>query len=237
MANVRSDMSLTVLRTSSILLLVLIGACSKGGSSTTQAAPELAAAVGPYAAEFPGFDMTAVAKKLQGTWVFKGSMDEPTVWSIVGTKVTQVELDGKVTEGTLEISSPCTVTMRHGDSGQPFGYAFAGDTVHLGMGDSGAIVGKTTYACAYPSLFRRTGDACELQAGNKSEKGKLSYMWEKAECTVDAKSFSGKDTFGRTATFEIAGTALYDEQMKSSVASKVANLDAGKAKQAELAKK
>ncbi|MDB4962596.1 MAG: hypothetical protein JWP01_2595 [Myxococcales bacterium] len=235
-ATVRWDMS-RIVKTSSTLVLVLAAACSNSGTSA-QAAPELAAAAGPYAAEFPGFDATAIAKKLQGTWVFKGSMDQPTVWSIEGTKVTQVEADGKTKSGTLEISSPCIVTMRMADDGgQPFSYTFAGDTLHLGMGDAGAIVGKTTYACAYPSLFRTTGDTCEIQAGNQSKRGKLSYLWEKTECTVDATSFSGKDQFDRTAKLQIAGTALYDEQLKTSVATKVADLAAGKAKQAELATK
>src|SRR5690606_23397688 len=38
-----------------------------------QSAPELATAAGVYAAEYPVFDMTAAAKKLQGTWVFQGN--------------------------------------------------------------------------------------------------------------------------------------------------------------------
>lgn len=216
-------------------IILLFGACSK---SASQAAPELAAAAGPYAAEFPGFDMTAVAKKLQGTWVFKGNMDEPTVWSIEGTKVTEIDGDGKTTTGTLEVESPCHVSVKQADgSGHGFGYVFDGNNLHIGLGNAGAVVGKTTYVCDFPTLLRKTGDTCERQEGNKSENGKLSYMWEKTDCALDAKSFSAKDLFGHDVKLEVAGSSLWDDQMKTSTATKVASLDEGKAKQKELAKK
>jgi len=217
------------------LLLLLVAGCSK---SKSQAAPELAAAAGPYAAEFPGFDMTATAKKLQGTWVFKGNSDEPYVWSIEGTKVTEIDGQGKILSGTLEVESPCTISMKLPDgSGHPYGFTFDNDTLHIGLGDSGAVVGKTTYVCAYPTLLRKTGDTCERQEGNQSDKGKLSYMWKKVDCALDAKSFAAKDLFDHDVKLEVSGAALWDSQMKSSTATKVASLDAGKAKQAELAKK
>ncbi len=82
-----------------------------------------------------------------------------------------------------------------------------------------------------------TGDKCEIQEGNRSERGKLSYMWAKADCKLDAKTFTAKDSFGHDVKFEVVGTALFDEQMKTSIGTKVADLAAGKAKQAELAAK
>ena len=218
------------------LLVLVVAGCSK--KSAPQAAPELAAAVGPYAAEFPGYDMTATAKKLQGAWVFKGNMDEPYVWSIEGTKVTEIDGDGKTTTGTLEIESPCTISMQLPDgSGHPYGFVFDGNTLHIGLGDSGAVVGKTTYVCAYPTLMRKTGDTCERQEGNESKAGKLSYMWKKVDCALDAKSFAAKDTFEHDVKLDVSGSALWDSQMKESTATKVASLEAAKAKQAELAKK
>jgi hypothetical protein len=218
-----------------IATILVLAACSKGGG-TKQANPELAAAAGPYAAEFSGFDSTAIAKKLQGTWVFRGGYDEWAVWSIEGTKVTEVDAKGTTTSGTLEVSSPCVIDMKLADgSGHPFGYVFAGDALHLGLGDSGAVVGATTYVCPFPSFLRMTGDSCEIQSGNQSENGKLSFLWEKTECRLDSKSFTAKDSFGHDVKFEVSGTALFDEQMKKSIAIKVADLAAGKAKQAELA--
>lgn len=217
------------------LLLVLAAGCSK---SASQAAPELAAAAGPYNAEYAGYDVTATAKKLQGTWVFKGNYDKPFVWSIEGTKVTEIDDEGKTTTGTLEIESPCHMSLKLADGGgHPYGFTFDGDTLHIGLGHSGAVVGKTTYVCAYPSLLRKTGDTCESVEGNESNKGKLSYIWKKVDCKVDAKSFSAKDMFDRDVSLDVSGAALWDAQMKDSIATKVASLDAGKAKQAELAKK
>ncbi|MFN0253898.1 MAG: hypothetical protein ACKV2T_43945 [Kofleriaceae bacterium] len=71
----------------------------------------------------------------------------------------------------------------------------------------------------------------------RSKGGKLSYLWEKVDCTTDATKFAAKNQFDRDVTLEIAGTTLYDDQMKNSVATKVADIAAGKAKQAEIAKK
>lgn len=49
------------------------------------------------------------------------------------------------------------------------------------------------------------------------------------------ETFTAKDSFGHDVKLEVSGTALFDEQMKESTGTKVADLAAGKAKQAELA--
>ncbi len=170
--------------------------------------------------------------------MFKGSYDKPFIWQIEGTKVTELDSDGKSTAGALEISSPCVVTLlTGGGGGHSYPFTFVGDALHLGLGDSGAIVGNTTYACAYPSLFRKTGDKCEIQDGNKSdEKGKLSYMWKTTDCKVDATSFAAKDLFNHDVKLTISNQALFDKNLQGNVATRFASLDEAKAKQAALAK-
>jgi hypothetical protein len=244
------DFSMT--RQGSVLALFIAAACSRSDENRAEstktveptpvappakAAPELAAADSPFAEDFPGFDATAVAKKLQGTWVFAGNGDVPTVWAIEGTKVTRVKADGTSTSGALEITSPCVARMRLPDGGEPYGFVFEGDTLHLGLGTSGAIVGATTYVCAYPSLIRKTGETCEIVEGDESKGGKLAHIWAATSCTADASKFTTKDRFNNDVALQIAGTALFDDQMKQNVATKVADLEAGKAKLAELTKK
>lgn len=245
-------MDLSLNRWAPLLALLVAAACSKGGETKAEstksvepappappakAAPELAAAESPFADDFPGFDATAAAKKLQGTWVFAGNGDAPTVWSIEGTKVTRVKADGTSTSGDLQIMSPCIARMKLPDGGESYGFAFEGDTLHLGLGNVGTIVGATTYVCAYPSLIRKTGETCEVVKGDESKGGKLAHVWAPTTCTVDATKFSSKDRFNSDVALEIAGTALFDKQMKESVATKVSDIEAGKAKLAELTKK
>lgn len=241
-----------------VLIAALAAACSRSrdtaaegaGSGTAPAGgpsappgergpafPELAAVAGPFAAEFPEFDATVVAHALQGTWVFEGNMNRPTVWSVEGTKVTQVTADGETLAGDLVFRDPCTVSLELPDGGDTYVYAFLGGALHLGLGSSGVVVGETLYACPYPSLVRKSGDTCELVTGDVDDGGTRSHTWKATPCTADATTFTATDRFDRELALHIDGRALFDDQLKGSPAIEVADLAAGKAKQAELTRR
>jgi hypothetical protein len=184
---------------------------------------------GAASGAFPDFDLATTAKKLQGTWVFKGNMDKPTVWSIAGDKVTTTTGGAAADEvAALTIVAPCeakaTITKGSGSESMTFGFAIDGDTVYMGLGASGVKQGDVIAVCMDSDVYVLKAGKCQKGTEDMFHEG--TWKWEPApDCKLEGTTFSANGT-----TLELIGNALVSDQMKGNKAEKVADLAAGKAK-------
>lgn len=166
-------------------LLVALTACNKDEAADTAEAPaaEKAAENAPAegaekavekataekAAEkpaahpiWPGVDLAAELKRLEGRWLVKTAFGrgEPDTWEISGDKVTITKADGKTELGKLSFEMPGRIGVKVGDMTSFYAYARDGDTTWIGLGTGGAKAGDAIYVAASRGLVKFDGKAC-----------------------------------------------------------------------------
>lgn len=249
-----------------LLIVLLATACSKGGdkqapptgSATTPpatgsagaatptqappttAAPDLPSGPGPH----QGYDLAAIHKRLQGTWLTGGSAFSsiPNVWSLDGNTLTEIDEKGNRTVSTLRMLAPCYffAGAPGGGSGVYHHFVFDGDTLYLGLGSSGLVQGGKTIACMSAGIFVHDGTACTLwkrkpfaKPGNEweSEPGECGYSDDKQTFQTDDTNTSRK-IYG-VQKVNVKGGVLLTTQMEGNKAERFPSLDAALAKQKE----
>jgi hypothetical protein len=176
---------------------------------------------GPFAA----FDLAGVKKKWQGAWVVDRGH---SAWHVDGEKVTK--FDGN-SEKTLdfEVQAPCQVAAversESGSSSTIHKFAFDGDTLYAGLGNSGVKKGDAIVACVSNKVYTLQDGKCLSWKQSMFDDGK----WESSEatCTLsdgDPQTFEVEGT-----TLEVVGEALVDAQMKGNQTERKGSLDEAKA--------
>lgn len=248
-----------------LLSLLVIAACGKGksdsgdkpGSATPdkgsdQAGKPPAKAGGskftyppPFPGPHEGFDLAAIHKKLQGAWLLGGSGAGrvPTIWSLDGDTLTQIDSDGKRSTSTFRLLAPCYYVdgAADGSSGTYSHFAFDGDTLYLGLGHAGIVEGDRTIGCMSVAMYVLDKGTCTRWT-KKSFSKPGSDEWEKepGDCKYsdDKTKFTGDDTNSKrkiygVETLDVKGKVLLTPQMANNKAEKAASLDAAIAKQKE----
>jgi len=189
-----------------------------------------------------GFDLAAIRDKLQGAWLVGGSAFSsiPTVWSLRGDTLVQVDEQGKRTESVLRLLAPCYFSEGPADGhSATFGhFAFDGDTLYLGLGNAGVVQGDKTIGCMSVAMYVYENGACT--AWTKKPFAKEGDLWEREEgdCgyTEDKSVFYGDDTHSKRKIYgrqelHVHGPVLLTRQMEGNKAVKLDSLEAALAEQ------
>lgn len=216
-------------------LSVMAISCNKKNADTQtptndSATPKAKAVAGD--SMFPGFDAAAELKALQGTWKVKDNAfgKELATWKIEGKTLT-ISSGDKTKKGELEIKYPGELAFvqksNGGESRSYFAFAHSGDDVYIGLGtggikradaymlaDDGVVVFKAGTCKHYKKkMFGGFDKATDIKCELKDEAGKKIL------------SYSLPDSFKKgkfkTASVEILGDVLVNDQMKSSKAQKM----------------
>jgi hypothetical protein len=197
---------------------------------------------GPY----EGFDLAAIHKKLQGSWLVGGTAFSsiPHVWSLDGDTLTQLDSKGKRSTSTFRLLAPCYFVEGAADGGSgTYGhFVLDGETLYLGLGTAGLVQGERTIGCMLVAMYVLEKGTCTRWT-KKSFSRPGTDEWEKepGDCkySEDGKTFSGDDTSSKrkiygVETLNVKGKVLLTQQMEGNKAEKFPSLDAAIAKQKEL---
>ncbi|MFN0249903.1 MAG: hypothetical protein ACKV2T_23670 [Kofleriaceae bacterium] len=212
-------------------------------SSTKTGAKAFGSPTGPGPHE--GFDLAAIHKKLQGSWLVGGAAFSsiPNVWSLDGDTLTQVDAKGERTTSTFRLLAPCYFVegAPDGSSGTYGHFALDGDTLYLGLGIAGVVAGDRTIGCMAVGMYVLDNGTCTRWTKKSFSKPGVDE-WEKepGDCTYadDKKTFTADDTNSKrkiygVETLNVRGNVLLSLQMENNKAAKLASLDAAIAKQKE----
>lgn len=231
-----------------VACLLVAAACNKkddgAAAPAAKGAPDRPAAGGaagparPTAdpGPFGAWNQAGVTARLQGAWVlrdvsFLGSVE---AWEVKGDKVTV--FDG-TKEETLELAveAPCqlTTTKRNPDGSSQGGtshFVFAGDTLHLGLGDAGVKLGDTVVGCMSNGVYLWKGGTCQFFT-------EMFDKWDakEATCSLAGDLFKAANpTFKHEGEMKLAGDVLMSDQLRANPAVKVKDLAEAKARVTEL---
>jgi hypothetical protein len=191
-----------------------------------------------------GFDLAALHRKLQGTWMVGGTAFSsiPRIWHLDESDLVIVDGEGKRSEHTLRLLAPCyaAVAEKGGGSTVFSTFVFDGDTLYQGLGNAGVRQGERVVACMAAGIYELADDACTKWTRKPfASPGQPAWEKEPGECgfAEDGKVFFGDDTsskrkiYGREQLEVIEGDALMTRQMAGNRAEKVASLEEALARQ------
>jgi hypothetical protein len=182
---------------------------------------------------FGDFNPPAELRALQGKWKVRDTnSDEPSTWTIDDNVLVRQTDDG-INRGTIEIVSPgmiaCVIHEGDGTMREYFSYARNGTDIYIGTGISGAKL-SDRYVVADQGVLVKIGSSCkyyeksEIAAGFES-KGIDVMCVHKEENGKQMLAYrlpnSSKDDPNSMKTVQVIGTALLDEKMRESQATKV----------------
>ena len=191
-----------------------------------------------------GFDLAAIHKKLQGTWLVGGSAFSsiPQVWSLAGDALVRIGEQGQRETTKFRLFTPCNYfSGTPGEAGTYGTFVFDGDVLYLGLGNAGHVQGTRTIACLSAGTYVSDGTTCTLWRRKPFATTDPAWSSEPGQCgyTADGTKFQGDDTASSrklygVETVEVKGGVLLTQQMAGNKAEKFASLDAAIARQNEL---
>jgi hypothetical protein len=189
-----------------------------------------------------GFDLNAIRDKLQGAWLVGGSAFSsiPNVWYLDGDTLVRITEGGERSESTLRLLAPCYYFegTKDGGSGTYGHFAFDGNTLYLGLGNSGLVSGAKTIGCMSVAMYVHENGSCT--SWTKKPFGREGDFWEKeaGDCgyTDDKSEFYGDDTNSKRKTYgrqslNVRGDVLLTKQMEGNKAERFDTLAAALAEQ------
>jgi len=207
----------------------LLFAC---GSKTEPTAVEPPA---PPANLFPGFDAKADLARLNGKWR-TGSSGEisptETVWTFKDGAFTEVRGD-ETSKGVFITEYPGHLDVRTDDNGviysRTINYTYNGDTIYLGGGQGGRMIGDVYYAHGFGGATIYDGKTCKYYRREISrvEDPPAFSAPINVACAVTGNIFKfqelGPGPNGTLSDYEveIVGTALVSSQLKDSTLTRI----------------
>ncbi len=238
-----------------LFLLTCLLACGKADKAdkpdpkaTPETKPDPKAASGKFTyppsnpGPHEGFDLAAIHKKLQGTWLLGAAPGRvPDVWSLDGDTLTQIDGKGKRSTSTFRLLAPCYFVdgAPDGSSGTYGHFALDGDTLYLGLGAAGVVEGERTIGCMAVGMYVLDKGTCTRWTKKSfSKAGTDEWEKEPGDCKYsdDHKTFTGDDTNSKRKLYgveslNVRGKVLLTLQMEGNKAERVASLDAAIARQ------
>lgn len=200
---------------------------AKSAASTgapTSKAPESKAAGNPL---WPGVDLAAEAKRLEGTWKVKTAFGgDADTWEVKGDKVTIKTAKGETKLGTLRFDMPGRIGVKETNMTSYYSYARNGADLYLGLGRAGLKAGDRHIVSTSRGLVIFDGKDCKYHEKKMSFGGKavefkdakavkcgLQTGGDKAVLNYQVPRFMKEGEFD-DKSIEIVGDALLDAQMK-----------------------
>ncbi len=183
------------------------------------------------APSFDGFDMDALAKRWNGSWVVNLSNKRREAWRIDGGDITiwNGETERKA---RFRLDSPCDIMVfvRRGryDTGTGHNFAFKGDDLFVGVGHSAVRKGETIVACI-------TGGTHIYKDGECDRWNFHFRKWkhEKGDCTLNADGereyFSVTTKHGNSYSVSGYGDVFLSGGLKEHKATRYDDFEAAKA--------
>ena len=217
----------------SILALAATAGCKKKeASSDNPKSTEVTPAPKPADdGPFGEWDMTARKAAWQGAWSGTGdAIAVKAAWQVDGDKMTYVDSSGE-THPELKLTSPCSASLiEKGADGSTSSttenYTLQGGKLITGLGSAGSRKGDHAIACDSSTVFTFDGKSCLEWS---EDFGKLKS--KPGECGL--RKDGGTDVFfykanGHESVLLVDGDVIWSEQMKTSHATKQADLAAAK---------
>lgn len=205
---------------------------SKSAASAASKAPaEKAAPKGNPL--WPGVDLAAEAKRLEGTWKIKTAFGgDADTWEVKGDKVTIKTAKGETKLGTLRFDMPGRIGVKEPNMTSYYSYSRNGDDLYVGLGRAGIKAGDRHIVSTSRGLVIFDGKAChyhekKMNFGGgpvefkdaKPVKCSLQAGGDKALLNYQVPRFM-KDGEFDDKSIEVVGEALLDAQMKGNKISK-----------------
>ncbi len=175
---------------------------------------------------WPGVDLAAELKGLEGRWLVKTAFGrgEPETWEVSGDKVTITKADGKTELGKLSFEMPGRIGVKVGDMTSFYAYARNGETTWIGLGTGGAKAGDSIYVAASRGLVKFDGKACSYHDKKMSFGDKVEFK-DPVEVKCDVQAGGDKAVFNYQVprfmkegefddkSVQIVGEALINDQL------------------------
>ncbi len=205
-----------MLRTLLLSALLLLAAC--GDTPADPPAPEPTIETAPEPSPEPVVEAPATPS-FDGAWVVR-TYSGQAAWLIEGGKLTTAGAE----EATFDFAvvDDCTVSWAASGATTYTKYAWDGDTLYIGPGNSGVVrPDGSARACISNVAFEWKDGACE-----RHKRSMFDDKWETepAECAFAEGVFEAKGS-----KLEVVGTALLNMQMKGNRAERKASFDEAKA--------
>ena len=218
----------------------------------TPTTPAQAAAItypSPGVGPAEGFDLAALRTKLTGTWLVGGAAFSsiPTVWSLAGDTLTQIDAQGTRSTSVLRLLAPCYLyaAAPDGSSGTYGHFVFDGDALYLGLGIAGVTSGDRTVACMSAATYVLDHGTCTRWTKRPFTQrgGRPEDEWERevgvcgyddAHATFHADDKTSKRPIYGVEQLDVQGGVLLTKQMAGNRAERMPSLEAALARQHEL---
>ncbi len=228
-----------------LIAALALSGCNKDDAAATgeaeqaaaaEKAPEKAAEKAPEEAPeapaghpmWPGVDLDAELKRLEGEWQVKTGFGKggTETWAVEGDAVTITKSDGTTALGKLKFEMPGRVGVKVGDMTSFYAYARDGDTTWIGLGTGGVKAGDTLYVAAARGLVKFDGKTCTYHDRKMSFGGAVEFK-DPVEVKCSVQEGGGKAAlnyqvprFMKEGEFDeksvdIVGTALLNSQLQS----------------------